>query len=104
MSNPIFVPKQEGVVALTLDEAIDRIVAKQEERDEINKELKNLKEVAKAHLKEMNSKAHTAPSGHKAQWISSQRQNIDKELCKELLGDDFGRVTSFTTVNSFKVS
>lgn len=101
---PIFVPKQEGQVALGLDECLDLIVKAQEERAALQKRLDNLKGVAKTILKAKGLEKYENEKGRKAQWFDSQRANYDKELLKELLGDDFARCVSFSTVKSFKVT
>jgi len=100
---PVFVPKQEGVVALTLDESIEHVKALQAEKAKLEKTIDNLKEVAKSHMKAKGVESYITPSGIRANWSESQRSDIDKELAKELLGPDWARVHSFKTVKSFTV-
>jgi len=101
---PIFVPKQEGQVALDLDGCLDMIVKAQAEKAALQKKLDNLKGVAKTILKEKGLNSYENEAGRKAQWFESQRSKYDKELLKELLGDDFARCVTFNTVKSFKVT
>lgn len=100
---PVFVPKQEGAVEVSLDEALARIKALRAEMAPLEKMEKNLIEVVKAGLKAKGVESYTAPSGDRALWSESQRSEFDKELAKELLGENWARVHSFKTVRSFAV-
>lgn len=101
---PIFVPKQENQVALDLDESLDLIVQAQEEKKKLEKRIENLKAVAKKILKDKGLSKYENEKGRKAQWYDSQRTNYNKELIRELLGDDFGRCVTISTTKSFKVT
>jgi len=100
---PIFVPKQDGTVQVSLDEALARIKALRAEIAPLEQIQKNLIEVAKTMMKAQGVESYTAPSGDRALWSESQRSEIDKELAKELLGPNWSRVQSFKTVKSFTV-
>ena len=100
---PVFVPKQEGQVEVSIDDAIAKIIEIREQMAPFEKMEKNLIEVAKAIMKAKGTTKYTTPTGVTAQWIASQENHINKELAKELLGEDWARVHSFKTKNSFKV-
>lgn len=100
---PVFVAKQEGTQEVTLDEAIANIKALRAEMAPLEKAEKQLIELTKAMMKAKGVEAHTTPSGDRALWSESQRSEIDKELAKELLKEDWARVHSFKTVKSFTV-
>lgn len=101
---PIFVPKTEGgPIELTCDEAIARIVELREKMAPFEKMEKNLIEVVKAHMKTKGEEKHTTPTGVVAQWTTSQESKIDKELAKELLGENWARVHSFKPKRSFTI-
>jgi restriction endonuclease len=103
-SAPLFVPKSESnVVEITCDDAIRRIMALREQMAPFEKQEKNLIEVVKAHMKAKNEEKHTTPEGVTAQWSTSQESKIDKELAKELLGENWARVHSFKPKRSFTI-
>lgn len=103
-SQPLFVPKSESnIVEISCDDAIRRIVALREQMAPFEKQEKNLIEVVKAHMKTKGEEKHTTPEGVTAQWSTSQESKIDKELAKELLGEDWARVHSFKPKRSFTV-
>lgn len=103
-SQPLFVPKNESnIVEISCDDAIERIMALREQMAPFEKQEKNLIEVVKAHMKAKNEEKHTTPTGHTAQWSTSQESRIDKELAKELLGENWARVHSFKAKRSFTV-
>lgn len=95
--------KKEPANAVSLDEALARIKELRAKMAPLEKMEKNLIEVAKGLMKEEGVEAYTAPNGDRALWSESQRSEINKELAKELLGEDWGRVQSFKTVRSFTV-
>jgi len=101
---PIFVPKQEGQVELSLDESISLIIKAQAERKAIDKKLDNLKAVAKAHLKTMGVTKYETPTGNKAAWSERQQPSYDKAAIKEIAGELFELCVSYSTVKQFKVS
>lgn len=88
---------------VSLDQALNLIKQKQAQKAAAEKELDNLKEVAKALMKAKGVEKYTNPEGITARWSESQRSNIDKELAKELLGPNWAKVESFDTVKSFTV-
>lgn len=96
-------PKFDDDKALSLDQALNLIKQKQAAKAAAEKELDNLKEVAKALMKAKGLDKYTNPEGITARWSESQRSNIDKELAKELLGPNWAKVESFDTVKSFTV-
>jgi hypothetical protein len=100
---PLFVAKSDTVVEVSIDDALARIVALREQMAPFEKMEKNLIEVVKGIMKVRNEDKHTTPTGVVAQWISSQESHINKELAKELLGEEWARVHSFKTKRSFKV-
>jgi len=103
-SQPLFVPKNESnIVEISCDDAIARIMALREQMAPFEKQEKNLIEVVKAHMKAKNEEKHTTPTGTVAQWSTSQESKIDKELAKELLGENWARVHSFKAKRSFTI-
>lgn len=96
-------PKFDDDKALSLDQALNLIKQKQAAKAAAEKELDNLKEVAKALMKAKGLDKYTNPEGITARWSESQRSTIDKELAKELLGPNWAKVESFDTVKSFTV-
>jgi hypothetical protein len=96
-------PKFDDDKALTLDQALNKIKAEQAKKAAVEKEIDNLKEVAKALMKAKGLDKYTNPEGITARWSESQRSSVDKELAKELLGADWAKVESFDTVKSFTV-
>jgi hypothetical protein len=100
---PIFVPKSDNTIALSLDESINLIKQEQAKKAAIEKKIDNLKEVAKAHMKALDVEKYTTPTGITARWSESQRCDVDKEKAKELLGPKWSEVESFSTVRSFTV-
>jgi hypothetical protein len=100
---PIFVPKSDNTIALSLDESINLIKQEQAKKAAIEKKIDNLKEVAKAHMKTMDVETYTTPTGIKAWWSSRQDLHIDKEKAKEICGPRWAEVESFKTVRSFTV-
>lgn len=100
---PLFVAKSESVVEITIDEALAKIIELREQMAPYEKMEKNLIEVAKGIMKARNEEKHTTPTGITAQWSTSQESKIDKELAKELLGENWSRVHSFKPKRSFTV-
>jgi len=99
-----WIPKfDDDAKALTLDQALNKIKAIQAKKAAAEKEIDNLKEVAKALMKSKGVEKYTNPEGITARWSESQRSDIDKELAKELLGPNWAKVESFNTVRSFTV-
>ena len=92
------------VTPVSLDESIDRIVALQNQRNALNKQIDNLKAVAKLHLKKLEVTAYEAPSGHTAKYSTKQMPKYDKAAILELTGEDFALCVSYSDVKSFKVS
>jgi hypothetical protein len=103
-ATPIFVPKQEGAVELTLDEALVRIAALYVKFAPLKKELENIKTVAKQLLKAKGEKSYTTIQGIKAQFITSNKSQMNKELAKELCGARWAEVEKFVESISFKVT
>ena len=99
----VFVPKMDNTIALTLDESVSLVKKLQAEKLKLEKQIDNLKEVAKTHMKARNLEEYITPTGIKARWSESQRCSVDKELAKELLGPNWARVESFDTVRSFTI-
>lgn len=97
-----FVP--EGATPISLDESLKLIVAAQKEKAVLDKKIKNLKAVAKAHLAERKLKEYETVEGHKAKFYDSQKAKYDKELIKEATGELFELCVSFSTVTNFKVT
>jgi hypothetical protein len=100
---PLFVAKSEAVVEVSLDEALIQIMELREKMAPYEKMEKNLIEVAKRIMKAKGEEKHTTLSGVTAQWTTSQESKIDKELAKELLGENWARVHSFKSKRSFTV-
>lgn len=100
---PLFVPKQDTVVEVSIDEAIAKVKELREKMAPFEKMEKNLIEVVKAIMKTKGETKHTTPTGDVAQWSESQESRIDKELTKELLGENWARVHSFKTKRSFTI-
>lgn len=103
-SAPIFVPKQEDKVELTLDEALLMIADLYRKSAPLVKQIKNLKNVAKAHMKAQGKKRYEMMDGTTAQFISKQASKINKELAKEICGKRWAEVEKFVEEVSFKVS
>lgn len=100
---PLFVAKSESVVEVSIDDALAKIVELREQMAPFEKMEKNLIEVVKGIMKARSEDRHVTPLGVVAQWIESQETHINKELAKELLGEEWARVHSFKTKRSFKV-
>lgn len=100
---PLFVAKSDTVVEVSIDDALAKIIELREQMAPYEKMEKNLIEVVKGIMKARNEDKHTTPTGVVAQWIESQETHINKELAKELLGEEWARVHSFKTKRSFKV-
>lgn len=100
---PLFVAKSETVVEITIDEALAKIIELREQMAPFEKMEKNLIEVAKGIMKARSEEKHTTPTGIVAQWSTSQESKVDKELAKELLGENWARVHSFKPKRSFTV-
>ena len=94
----------EGATPLSLDEPLKMIVETQKAKSILDKKIKNLKEVAKAHLAEKNLEEYATIEGHKCKFYYSQKAKYDKELIKEATGELFELCVSFSTVTNFKVS
>lgn len=106
-SAPIFVPKQEqeGVVELTLDEALLKFAELYRQFAPLKAQMENLKTITKEMVKKTGEKSYThTPTGIKAQFIVSQKSKINKELAKELCGARWAEVESFVAETSFKVT
>lgn len=99
----LFVPKQEGVVEISLDDALTRIKELRAQMAPLEAQEKNLLEVAKAMMNAKGETKHFTPSGISAIFSESQQSNINKELAKELLGPNWAKVESFKTVKKFTV-
>lgn len=103
-ASEMFVPKQDGKTELTLDESLLKIAELFKQFGPMKKQLENLKQVAKAHLKAQGKKQYQMMNGIKAQFIDSQKPVLNKELAKELCGARWAEVEKFNTVTSFKVT
>lgn len=101
---PIFVPKREGAVELTLDQALVEIGTLYAQFAPLKKKLENIKTVAKQLLKDKGEKSYTTIEGIKAQFIASQKSKMNKALAKELCGERWGEVETFEESISFKVT
>lgn len=103
---PLFVPKQEAaVVELTLDDALLKFAELYRQFAPLKAQMENLKTITKEMVKKTGQKSYThSPTGIKAQFISSQKSKINKELAKELCGKRWAEVESFVTETSFKVT
>ena len=106
-STPIFVPKQEqeGVVELTLDEALLKFAELYRQFAPLKAQMENLKTITKEMVKKTGERSYThMPTGIKAQFIVSNKSKINKELAKELCGTRWAEVESFVQETSFKVT
>ena len=99
----VFVPKLDDDTQVTIDDALTRIKALREAMKPLEEMEKNLIECAKTMMKAKGETKHVTPDGVTATFAVSQRSEVNKELAKELLGDDWARVHSFKSVTSFTV-
>lgn len=102
-SSPIFVPKSEAKVEISIDDALARIKELRAQMEPFEKMEKNLIEVVKASMALKGVTKYTSPVGDVGIWSESQETHINKELAKELLGEAWHRVHSFKTKRKFTV-
>lgn len=103
-TQPIFVPKQEGQVALGMDECLDMIIAEQAKKKEIDTKIKALKAVAKQLLVAKGVTSYESPTGRKAKWSESNRPKYNIEAIRQLTGTGFDMCVTYSVVRSFKVT
>lgn len=103
MTKPLFVPKRENVIEVTLDGALAKIAEIRAAMAPLEAEEKNLVEVVKTLMKESGEKKHTSPDGVTATFAVSQRSKVNKALAKEICGERWHEVESFEAVTSFTV-
>jgi len=94
----------ESTDELTLDQTLLKIAELYRQSAPLVAQLKNLKQVAKEHLKARGEKSYQMENGIKAQFISSQKSKVNKELAKEICGPRWAEVEKFVEEISFKVT
>jgi len=106
-AQPIFVPKvekQENEVAVSLDESLDLIKGIQQEQKELKNRLERLKKIVKDFLRDLDVERYESPAGRQAVIVTRQNASYDRELIRQLTGENFGRCVRFSTSKSIKIT